>query len=281
MSGGVNRSNRSIRQHYGHGSLLESILDALDAAGKDPDNLEIDDLAAVDEFHIRGREATRDMAAALGLRAGQRVLDAGCGLGGAARRLAVEYGCRVTGVDLNPEYCSVAAAFASRLALSGRLDYAAADATRLPFADQSFDVVWTQHSSMNIRDKHRLYRELHRVLRPGGRIAISDVVQGSGGGVLYPTPWANRAEMSFLVTASQLEHVLGEAGFEVDDRHDATEAGARWFERFAGRRASGAYPLGIHLLFGESFAEMAANQVRNLVERRIALAQFIGHRPET
>jgi len=74
---------QSVAQHYTHGSLERTILDALSAAGKDLDRLNPSDLAPVDEFHIGGRQATIDFAEQLDARPGMRLLDIGSGLGGA------------------------------------------------------------------------------------------------------------------------------------------------------------------------------------------------------
>lgn len=269
------RARESIRRHYSHGTLLGEILGALRAAGKDVEHLSLDDLAPVDEFHVRGREATRELAGLLTPRSGTRILDAGCGLGGAARRLAAEHDCRVTGVDLNPEYCKVAGFLGTRLDLGARLEFITADVARLPFTDASFDIVWSQHVAMNIADKAGLYREWHRVSRPGGRLAIYDVVAGSGGEPLYPAPWASDADGSHLVGAESLSESITAAGFVIETRRDCSDAGRQWFRRFTDRLGGKPMPLGIHLLFGQAFREMAENQRRNLEEHRIGLIQLV------
>ncbi len=98
----------NIRRHYTRQDLGHALLSALAAAGKDLDHLKPEDLAPVDEFHIRGREATIELAQQLRLDSTKHVLDVGSGLGGASRYLALAYGCRVTGLDLTPEYVRVA-----------------------------------------------------------------------------------------------------------------------------------------------------------------------------
>ena len=72
--------------------------------GRDIENLTPDDFAPFENLHVRGRSATRDLARLAGLRPGARVLHVGCGIGGPARTLAVEYGCRVTGIDITESY---------------------------------------------------------------------------------------------------------------------------------------------------------------------------------
>src|ERR1700726_3341397 len=97
-----------IAGHYGRGNLEEMILAAVAREGKDPDNLTAGDLAAVDEFHVGGLEATQELARHMELRSGLRLLDVGSGIGGPARYFASEYGCRVTGIDLTEEFVQVA-----------------------------------------------------------------------------------------------------------------------------------------------------------------------------
>ncbi len=270
---------KEVSRHYTHGFLEHAILDALEESGKDINRLTIEDLAPIDEFHVRGRDATRELAAGLDLTGDIELLDVGCGLGGASRRLASEYGCHITGVDLTEEYCEVATALGNRLGLSTHVDYKPANALDLPFDDASFDVVWTQHVAMNIEDKPQLYAEMARVLKPGGRLAIYDIVQGPDGEALFPVPWARQSDISFLVNPNELQELLSDAGFHIESWQDTTDAGRRWFQRVNDKiEQSGPAPLGLQVLLGDDFREMAANQIRNLNENRIALLQVVALR---
>lgn len=179
-----------VAAHYGHPDLETAILETLIAAGKDIDRLRPEDLAPIDEFHIRGRKATQELARELRLEESMQVLDVGSGLGGASRYLALEFGCRVTGLDLTEEYCRVATMLARRLGLDSRVCYRHGNALAMPFEDASFDALWTQHAAMNIPDKTQLYREVWRVLKPGGALAIYDILAGAGGPLHFPVPWA-------------------------------------------------------------------------------------------
>lgn len=273
------RVNETVQAHYTRSDLGNAILAALEKSDKDLDRLTPEDLAPVDEFHIRGRAATLELASAAGLDSTKRVLDVGSGVGGTSRCLAREFGCRVTGIDLTEEYCRAAAMLSERIGLAHLVDYRQGDATNLPFADASFDVVWTEHAAMNIPDKHRLYREMHRVLRPGGTLAIHDVLAGPSGAVLFPVPWARTPDSSFLVTPEELRKLLDEAGFTVTDWSDKTAAARDWFVAVAEKiRKEGLPPLGFHLLMGPDFQVMAQNQRRNLEEGRIALAQVVARK---
>src|SRR5215510_11843202 len=94
-----------VEQHYRIGGLADKIAGALRGAGKDLAHLKTADLAPIDEFHVRGRQATLELANRMELKPGSRVLDIGSGLGGPGRTLAEVYGCHVTGIDLTPEFC--------------------------------------------------------------------------------------------------------------------------------------------------------------------------------
>lgn len=271
--------NEAIRTHYTRADLGDVILAALDNAGKDLTRLTPEDLAPIDQFHIRGRTATLELARAAGLHAAMHVLDVGSGVGGTSRCLAKAFGCRVTGIDLTDEYCRAAAMLTARTGLAHLVDYRQGDATRLPFDDQAFDVVWTEHVAMNIPDKARLYREMHRVLKPGGTLAVYDVLAGPSGPVLFPVPWARTPDMSFLATPEALRTLLEDTGFTVAEWSDTTEAARAWFLALAEKiRREGFPPLGFHLLLGPDFKAMAQNQGRNLEEGRIVLAQIVARK---
>ena len=264
-----------VSDHYTHGNLL--VIDAaLAKAGKNPAKPSLQDLAPVDEFHVRGREATTELGALLGLMQDQMVLDVGSGLGGPSRQLAVACKCDITGIDLTDEYCRVATALASRLGLSDRVSYRQGNALAMPFADRSFDIAYTQHVAMNIADKAALYREIARALKPRGRFGIYDLLQGQGGSVLFPVPWAKDGSASFLASPDEMRKLLTDAGFEITNWNDTSEISKEWFKALNKRLTeTGPSPLGFQVLLGADFATMAKNQVRNLVENRILPTEII------
>jgi ubiquinone/menaquinone biosynthesis C-methylase UbiE len=265
-----------IEQHYAQVDLGGKILSALKQAGKDIEDLRPEDLAPVDEFHIRGREATLELGAMAGLKPAMHVLDVGSGIGGPSRCLASEYGCRVVGIDLMDEYCRAASMLADRVGLSHLVTYRQGNALELPFPDDAFDVVWSQHTAMNIPDKAALYCEMGRVLKPGGTLAIYDVLAGPNSPIHYPVVWARTPEVSFLVSPDEMRRYLMENGFLVADWQDSTDSALSVFTKFARRiQEKGLPPLGTHILLGSDFAAMVLNQWRNLQEGRIVLAQVV------
>jgi sarcosine/dimethylglycine N-methyltransferase len=261
----------TIEQPYATGGTRANIERALAEAGKHIDALQPSDLAMLEDFHSLGRFATAALIDLAQIRAGDRVLDAGTGIGGTARLIAAERGAGVTAVDINPEYCEVAKWLNDAVGLGDMIEVRAADVTELPFDAASFDVVISQHVQMNIADKRALYAEARRVLAPGGRLALWDVAAGSGGPLHLPVPWASSPEQSHLVTTERLAELLREAGFATAQWNDLTEpAGHAMQQFFAGQQG----PLGLHV-FVPDMQTKAANLVRNLSEDRARLIQAV------
>lgn len=277
----MNSLDSNIQEHYGRQGLYEAILEALTAAGKDINQLKPEDLAPIDEFHIRGREATHELASQVQLNSKHKVLDVGSGVGGASRFLALEYGCRVTGLDLSEEYCRVAQSLANRLGLNSLVTYQQGSALDMPFEDNSFDIVWTQHATMNIADKPRLYSEIARVLRPNGYFAMYDVLAGPVTPLYYPVPWARDSSISFLTTPDGTRELLEATGLHILGWRNTSEIGREWFKKVAAKmqQQGETLKLGFHILLGPDFRVMAQNQVLNLNENRIVLIECVAQKP--
>jgi ubiquinone/menaquinone biosynthesis C-methylase UbiE len=273
-------TEHAVGRYYGRTGLAERLLAALRAAGKDHDALVPDDLAPVEEFHVRGREATAELAELTELHPALEVLDIGCGIGGPARYLARRFGCRVTGIDLTAEFVRTATLLAERVGLTERVSFRTADALDLPFDGASFDLVWTQHASMNIADRPRLYGEMARVLRAGGRLVAYDIVAGSGEALHFPVPWADTSEISHLVTAEAMRRLLEAEGFTVQIWRDVTSQGREWTRARAEQLATAEPgPLGPQLNMGPDWRAKIGNLARNLAEGRIGLVQAVLDKP--
>jgi SAM-dependent methyltransferase len=273
-------TDQKVARHYARNDLAATILGALEAAGKDVTRLTLEDLAPVDEFHIRGRTATAELASGLGLGPGMRVLDVGCGIGGPSRYVAATFDCHVLGIDLTEEFCRVAALLANKVGLGDRVEYRQGDALAMPFADASFDAAYTQHVAMNIEDKAALYAEVARVLRPGARFGVYDVLRGEGGEVVYPVPWARDASISFLVRPEELRSLLESAGFDILGLRDTADDARLWVDQTRARMAEPVPPpSALRLLLGEDAKPMAQNIFRNLLEGRVVPIEVICRKP--
>lgn len=266
-----------LETHYVRSDDLVAAIEArLRQSGREPGRVTAAELASLDEFHVRGRSATLEVAERLGVDEASRVLDVGCGLGGPARTVASAYACRVVGVDLSPEFCRAASILSAWLALEDRVAFVPSDATALPFREERFDAAMSIHTGMNVADKDAMYREIRRVLRPGAAFVAYDVVRGPGGPVRFPVPWATGPEASHLVTTDEMTSLLGGAGFDVVEVEDSSDEGLAWFTDLRRRVAeSGAPAVGFDVFLGPAFSAMAENQVDNLAERRIGTATFV------
>lgn len=270
----MNSVREQVEHHYSKGRILDSILSALRETGKDLARLKPVDLAPVDEFHIRGREASVELARRASFKPGARVLDLGSGLGGSARYLAAEHQCQVTGIDLTQEYVDVASALAGMVGLSDRVVFRQASALDLPFDDGSFDVVWTQHVQMNIEHKKAFYGESARVLRTKGLLLFHDIFRGDGGPLYYPVPWAEESSISFLSAPDEVSEILEESGFIIRDWVDTSELSLQWIVATMEKlKELGPPPLGSHLLMGDTAKKKIENAKRNLSEGRIVVYQ--------
>ncbi len=268
-----------VARHYALEGLTGRILAALEQSGLDAAKPSSEELAPLDEFHIGGRPATQHLADRLGFRAGDRLLDLGCGLGGAARFLAEHFDCHVTGLDLTPDYIEVARILAARTGAGNRVAFEVGSALATPFSDAAFDGAVTIHVAMNIEDRDGLYREAARVLKPGARFGIYDVMKGPSPGLSFPVPWSETAETSHLRTPEETRGHLSEAGFEVETVEDRSDFAKAFFRTMRERMAeSGPPPLGLHILMGETFREKVANMMQNLEAGQITPCVMIARK---
>jgi SAM-dependent methyltransferase len=270
----------AVARHYGVADLTERIHKALAVAGIDADRIAPEQLAPIDEFHIGGRAATIHAVAKMGLTGSDHVLDIGCGLGGATRYIAATVGCRVTGIDLTPEYVAVADDLARRTGLSDRVAYRVASALAMPFEDGAFDAGLTMHMAMNIKDRGGLYREVARVLKPRATFCIYDVMKGETDTVRYPVPWAETPETSHLTTPPEMQMLLRAAGFDVSEVEDRTQFALDFFRQSLAASTAGAPPLGLHIMMGASTREKFRNMLANVESGAIAPTLMIARRAQ-
>jgi ubiquinone/menaquinone biosynthesis C-methylase UbiE len=273
-------AERHITDHYSRGTLLARLAAALAEDGVDPARPSPEALSAYDQFHTRGLEATRELADPLEVEAAHHLLDVGSGIGGPARYLAQRFGCRVTGIDLTAEFCEVARHLTGLLGLAERVRFEQGDALAMPFADASFEGAYSMNVSMNIANKDALYREVRRVLKPGGWLVLSEIARGPGPEPDYPMPWAASATASFLATPEETRRGLEAAGFEIlRFRSTAAEAlafGARSREMVA--RGEKPPHRAVMLIHGERAREIMANTSRGTAQARIVPIEVLARR---
>ncbi len=266
--------NSNTEKHYHREGLFETII----ALSKDKgvSNLSRKDIAAVDEFHVRGAKVSMELAQAAGFSKGTTVLDVGCGIGGPARMLADEFGCVVTGIDVTNEFVRTARLLSEATGFGSLTNFVQGDALSLPFPDQSFDVVWTQHVQMNIRDKQKFYVEIGRVLKNGGKFVYYDIFTTMKAAIAYPVPWADDASISFLFTIEALHQILGSLGFVETEHTDQTAAAIDFFEHMPVNTAGSG--IGLNLLLGEHMKEKFANLYENIRLGKLVLQSGISRR---
>lgn len=276
----MNKLETAVARHYGDMGLWSRIITGLEASGVDMGCLRPEDLSAVEEFHIGGRKATAHAVEKMSLSGAQHVLDVGCGIGGAARYIAGQSDCTVTGIDLTPEYITIAKRLTELTGLDNKITFEVANALSMPFQNKAFDAAITLHVAMNIPERATLYREIARVLKPGATLYLFDVMKKNGRQLKFPVPWAETKNTSHLTTPDEMCSLLEGAGFEVREIGDRTDFALDFFRESMAFSKDGPPPLGIHLVMGESAAEKLRNVKGNIEKGCIAPVQMIATRME-
>jgi len=269
----TNESNaQEIKDHWERGDLSKAIRDALIASDKNLDALTLDDLAPFDQFHGGGKRFTLRLANLAGLKPDMRILDVGGGLGGPARTLAVEFGCRVTVVDLTESYIEAGKMLTSLMQLDDRVTLQVGDALELSFDNDSFDAVWTQNSGMNIADKERLYAGFHRLIRPNGLLVIQEPMSGPNQPPIFPVMWSRDGSNHFVRKPEQMRGMIEAAGFRPLQWDDVTD------EKDAPTAIRPSHTIQ-KLVMGEALlAEIRLADQRNDEEKRLVMVQAVFER---
>lgn len=264
-------SDGDVRTHYSRVNLLARLNAALMEDGVDPTRPSVEALAPYDHFHTRGLEATVEMAESTRAMPDDHILDIGSGIGGPARYFATRFGCRVTGIDLTPAFCDIARHLTRLLYLDDKVTFELGNALETPFPDAVFDGAYSMNVSMNIADKATFYREIHRVLKPGAWLMLSEIAKGDGGDMDYPTPWADSERTSFLSTPEESRSGLIAAGFELVRLHSTLERARAFGARSRAMVERGEKPphRATTLIHGDVAGQVMANMSRGLSEARI------------
>ena len=271
-------TEKNIARHYGKLGLYDRIITGLAELGKSEDNLTPEDLKAVDEFHIGGIEATRDLMAQVDIGRQSRVLDIGSGIGGPARLMAHSHGATVTGLDLTPEYVETARRLTKLVGLNP--EFVVGSALDMPFDDQLFDVATLIHVGMNLPDKPKLFSEVARILRPGGTFAVYDVMQVGGAHPEFPLPWASSADTSFLDAPETYLTAADQSGLTLLAQRERGAFARNFFDRLsASLQGASPPPVGLGLLMGEDAQLKIRNMIKSVGAGDIAPVEMIFRLP--
>ncbi|SMD00635.1 Methyltransferase domain-containing protein [Desulfocicer vacuolatum DSM 3385] len=267
-----------INRHYGSENLCSKIFTALTQAGKDMDNLQLKDLAVIDQLHTGGHMATLELARTTALPPGTKVLDAGCGIGGSCRLLARECGFKVTGMDLVPDFIEVAEKLTHSTGLDDAITYSQGNILNTGLQSNSFDAVWCQHTLMNIDDKDAAFKEFMRILKPGGMMVLHEIVQGANTPIHLPVPWAAHEDISVLMPWPEMEALILKNDFTCRLSENRTDQAKKWWERVKAafkKQTETPSPLGPHIIFGDNGKSFGNTMSANIDEDRIRLMEAI------
>lgn len=267
-------SEKAVVDHYYHGDLLNSIKDAINELGKTPETVSIDDLAAVDEFHIGGREATEHLLGQIKISKQDHIIDLGCGLGGTARYIAKKYASKITGIDLTQEYIDTGNTMSSWLKLNKQVSLQQGSVLSMPFDEGTFDVGYMMHLGMNIENKEQFFKEVFRVLRPGSSFGIYDVMQMNTGEIVYPVPWATTASTSYVDTSENYKQAIENAGFVVTAENNRREFALMFFEKLREKNLK-PETLGLQTLMQNTTTDKIKNMVSNISSELLAPVELI------
>ena len=197
-----------------------------------------------DELHPGGEATTRRALELIGLGRGDRLLDVASGTGDSALLAAREFGCVVAGVDYGSEAVRGAQRSAEAAGFCDRVGFIAGDAEQLPFEDEAFDAVLCECSLCTFPDKPLAMSEIRRVLRPGGRLALCDVVVDCAAlPASLNGPLAAIACVGEALSRQGYEELIGGSGLcltGVESRdEDAAALAERVYDRLRGARLLG------------------------------------------
>ena len=272
----------AIADHWGRGDVYGLIVSALNTMSKPLDGLTVEDLAPVDHFHARAFAATVELADELPLKAGQHIVDIGCGIGGPARYIAKRFQCTVSGIDITEPFVEAANKLTALVRVEGQVKIEHGDGQHLPYADASFDGGYTQHVTMNVADRAGFFAEAYRVLKPGAFFALSEHGLGPKGEPHYPLPWSDDGSGAYLVPPAETRAFFEEAGFEDIVIEDTGAKYVAGYKVMIEKAEKGALPpLGIHILLGETALDKIRNAARNIEEGRTHPIQLICRKPRS
>ncbi|NOX35648.1 MAG: class I SAM-dependent methyltransferase [Deltaproteobacteria bacterium] len=271
-------SSSSVKDHYNSENLTRNIKTALIKAGKSLSNLELKDLAPIDQLHTGGIMTSMELIKKANLSCEAKVLDAGCGIGGSSRLLAGQFKFKVTGIDIADKFIEAANFLTKCTRLEDKLVFRQGSVLDLPFSDNTFDAVLCQHILMNIEDKSTAFKEFYRVLKNDGKLILHEITRGKNDSLLFPVPWAGKASISFLESWDTISTLLEKQGFETRFHFNGTEHACSWWEKVKAVSKKASHtprPIGPGLVFGNNAKYFGKNMHANFKNNSICLVEAI------
>lgn len=271
---------KDISDHWGKGDIYARILDKMKLAGLDPAAVTVEQLAPVDHFHARGFPATVELADALPINPGDRLVDIGCGIGGPARYLAKRFDCHVDGIDITAPFVDAANKLSALVGMEDALSFQHGDGQKLPYDDEMFDGGYAQHVTMNVADRGVFFGEAFRVLKPGAFFALTEHGLGEVGEPHHPVPWSEDGSGAYLMRPADTAAALEAAGFANIETTDTGEKYLKGYKAAIKLAEEGKAPVfGVHILLGDLAPQIVRNAARNIEERRTHPVQIICNKP--
>lgn len=242
--GAMNELRQAVNDHWRARADLAPMRRLLEERGHEPGAVPPAALASFDQLHVGQNSGTRRFLDWVSPVKGDHVLDLGAGLGGTARVLAADFGCRVEAVDCSPELTETARELTRWTGQTERVGHRCEEITGLESIGE-FDIAMLQHVDMQVADKGALYRAATRNLGRGARIVWHDWLAGSQGPPRYPVPWSTDGRLSHPATSASFEAALKDAGLELTRFEEMARPTVDWLtatiyrmDTFLGRKQS-------------------------------------------
>jgi sarcosine/dimethylglycine N-methyltransferase len=267
-----------VIEHYNSENLTDRIRQAIIDAGKDPSDLQIKDLAGIDQLHTGGAKASLELLNHVTFPENAFILDAGCGIGGSSRLLSKQLSCKIIGVDLADEFIGAANYLTRATHFEKQVKFQQGSVLDLPFDKGTFDGVLCQHILMNIEDKACAIKEFHRILKPGGKLVLHEITKGKSKKVQYPVPWAAQESISFLKSWDFLKNILLNQGFQSVTEKDKSQDAMTWWEKvntLSKKMTRPVNPLNPSLIFGTNSKFFGKNMTSNFQNHTICLIEAV------